>query len=99
MRKYETLIIFDPEIEEKEIEEKIDVFKDKVEKDGKILSIDKWGIRELAYPIDNKKRGYYVLIEFLFNKDLIFELNRDFNLSKEIMRHCIVRKEGEDGRI
>jgi small subunit ribosomal protein S6 len=95
MREYEKLIIFDPEIGEKKIDEKIEEFKNIIEKKGKTIEISKWGVRELAYRINKKTTGYYVLLTFTATPELLPELNRELRLSKEVMRYCIsiVRKE------
>ena len=93
MREYENLIIFNPESDEESISKKIDELKEFVEKKGKVLNINKWGVRQLAYPINKKERGYYVLIEFTSEKELLSELDHKLKLSKDIIRHSIVRKE------
>jgi|Deesub1362A_J573_1020465.scaffolds.fasta_scaffold05193_4 small subunit ribosomal protein S6 len=92
MREYENLIIFDPEIGEEKVEEKVEEFKSIIEREGKIVEISKWGVRELAYPINKKTTGYYVLVTFTATPHLLPELNRELRLSKEVFRYCIVRK-------
>lgn len=91
MRNYESLIIFDPEVSEENRENKIEGAKNIIEKEGKVLNIVRWGIRELTFRIKKKDKGYYVLIEFNSTEKLLPELNRELKLSKEVMRHCIVR--------
>ncbi|MCK4307939.1 30S ribosomal protein S6 [candidate division WOR-3 bacterium] len=92
MREYENLIIFDPESGEENISKKTDKLKEIIEKKGKVSNINKWGMRQLAYPINKKEQGYYVLLEFTAEKELLPELDHELKLSKDIMRHCIVRK-------
>ncbi len=92
MTEYENLIIFDPESEEENISKKTDKLKEIIEKKGKVSNINKWGMRQLAYPINKKEQGYYVLLEFTAEKELLPELDHELKLSKDILRHCIVRK-------
>jgi small subunit ribosomal protein S6 len=92
MRNYENLIIFDPEVSEEDREKKIELAKSVIEREGEILNIDRWGIKQLAYPINKKKTGYYVLMGFTTNEKLLPELGRELRLSKEVMRHFITHK-------
>lgn len=94
MRNYETLIIFDPDTSPENIDKKIDGAKNIIEKKGKLSNINKWGVKKLTYTINKKDKGCYILIEFTSDEKLLPELDRELKLSKEVMRHCIVRKEG-----
>uniref|UniRef100_A0A7V6CDS1 Small ribosomal subunit protein bS6 n=1 Tax=Thermodesulfobacterium geofontis TaxID=1295609 RepID=A0A7V6CDS1_9BACT len=90
-RKWESLFIIHPErLDEKDqILEKI---KQIVEsKEGKILKIDEWGLRKLAYPIKKKKQGYYVLIEFYGLADLTKDLEEFFRIDERVVRFIIVK--------
>ncbi len=92
-RKWESLFIIHPErLEEKDqILEKI---KQIVEsKEGGILKIDEWGLRKLAYPIQKKKQGYYVLIEFYGLSDLPKDLEEFFRIDERVIRFIIVKLE------
>ena len=93
MRNYENLIIFDPDIDEENREKKVELIKTLIEKEeGKVLNIDRWGIKEFTYLINKKQKGYYILIEFSANEKVLPELNRELKLSQEVMRHSIIRK-------
>lgn len=91
MRNYEILIILDPEISEEDKEKRIEGIKNIIENNGEVLNITKWGIRALAFEIKRKDKGYYILIEFNSPEKLLMELDRELKLSKEVIRHCIVR--------
>lgn len=94
MKEYENLIILDPGIGEEGITNKIEHFKKLIEEGkGKCANIDKWGIKTLAYPIKKKEQGYYVLFNLSAEPDLLTELNRELRLTKEVLRHCIMKKE------
>ena len=92
MRKYEGMFIFLPNEEEKRVQ-LMERFKGIIEEDGKIDTIDEWGVRKLAYLIDDIAEGYYVLVNFEAGVDVIEELKRVAQISDNIMRYMIIRDE------
>jgi small subunit ribosomal protein S6 len=89
---YETLFIVNPELEEGEIEKTIDFVQEVITAGGgTILKIDKWGRRQLAYEIQKKREGYYVILYFQAPPTLITELNRRYKLTDTIMRYLILQ--------
>lgn len=92
MRKYEGMFIFLPSEEEKRVQ-LMERFKGIIEENGKIETIDGWGVRKLAYLINDLAEGYYVLINFEAEADVIKELERVSKISDNIMRYMIVRDE------
>lgn len=91
MREYENLIIFDPDITEEAIDKKLGVLKELISqgKQVKKFEVDKWGLKNLAYPLKKKAKGYYALLKFTAESDVLPELNRELKLSIEVMRYCI----------
>lgn len=92
-RKWESLFIIHPDkVEEKEaIFEKLrQIIKNK---EGDLLKLEEWGMRKLAYPIQKKNRGYYVLTEFYGLADLPQELENFFRIDERILRYIIVKLE------
>ena len=59
---------------------------------GTIDGIDKWGTRKLAYPIDYKTEGYYVLVNFTAPATLPDELERVMRITDAVIRFLIVKK-------
>lgn len=92
MRKYEGMFIFLPNIEEKRVQV-MERFKGIIEGNGKIATIDEWGVRKLAYLIDDIDEGYYVLINFEAEPEVVEELGRISKISDNIMRYMIIRDE------
>lgn len=92
MRKYEGMFIFLPTADEKR-EQLMERFKGIIEENGKIATIDEWGVRKLAYLIDDIAEGYYVLINFESEPDVVKELERVSKISDNIMRYMIIRDE------
>ena len=92
-RKWETLFIIHPDFVEQR-QDIINRIKDIVEsKEGGILKVDEWGLRKLAYPIEKKTHGYYVLIEFFGLAELPKELENFFRIDERVIRFIIVKLE------
>ena len=75
MRKYEAVIIFLPNLEEEKRVQLLDRFKGIIEAEGSISNVDEWGIRKLAYLIDDIAEGYYVLLNFESAPETVKELD------------------------
>ncbi len=95
MNNYETLFILNNELDEESRNALIEKFKGVISKDGEVLDVSEWGTRRLAYEIDKKNEGYYVLIDFKANPELPKELQRNFKISDNVMRYIVVSKEGK----
>lgn len=92
MNTYETLFIINPEIGDGEITKTIDIIQDVITSGGgTILKVDKWGKRQLAYEIQKKREGYYVLLHFKAPTDALVELNRRFKLTDAILRNFVLQ--------
>ncbi len=88
---YETVFIVNATLEDPQIEAVIEKTKDVILKHGgEIRAIERWGRRRLAYVIQKKNNGYYVLIEFKAPGELIAKLERHFQLEEQMMRHLVV---------
>jgi small subunit ribosomal protein S6 len=61
--------------------------------EGEVTNTDVIGTRRLAYPIEKKTEGYYVLVEFKAPSDLPKELDRRLRISDDVVRHIIVNKD------
>jgi small subunit ribosomal protein S6 len=94
MRDYEVLYIIEPELEADTVKELVEKFKGLVEEQGgTVKGIDEWGKRRLAYPINHRREGYYVLMNFNANPAVAQDLDRVLKITAGIMRHLIVRNE------
>jgi small subunit ribosomal protein S6 len=92
INKYETIIVVDAALTEDEINATVEKFKALISANGTIENVDVWGKRKLAYPIDFKTEGYYVLINFASQAEFITELDRNYNIADSILRTITVRK-------
>ena len=93
LRKYETVFIARPNLTEDEFTALLEKIKKLIEKNGKIESIDDWGNKRLAYPIEFINEGHYVLINFEAGVDFPAELERVYNITDTVMRSMTVSKE------
>ena len=89
MTNYEVLFIIDPALEDEKKEATIEAVKEIIAAEGEVGNVDVWGMRKLAYPIQKKSEGYYVVIEFQGNPSLPKELDRRLRISDNVMRHLI----------
>ena len=93
-RNYETMFVIKPDADEDTREEVIERFKGIItDNEGEINEVDTWGTRELAYEINDYRSGYYTVINFNGKTSIVDELEYDFKIVGEILRHLIVRKE------
>ena len=95
MNKYELMFVIDPDLEESAKEAMIETVKGIIAAEGEVTNTDVWGLRKLAYPIEKKKEGYYVVMQFDAAPTLPKELDRRLRISENCMRHVIVRKDGK----
>ena len=94
MRKYETIFILHPSLDEEAVKANIEKFKGVIENGGgTIENVDFWGKRKLAYEINKVNEGYYTLINFEANPELPKELDRVFRITDGVIRHIVVKQE------
>lgn len=91
MREYETVFIIDPACDESTVDKEIANVEEVIsERHGKIIEVQRWGKRRLAYEIKRKKEGIYAFVRFKAGPSALQELSRRFKLNELILRHMIV---------
>ena len=93
MNKYETIFIVDSELTEEARTPVVERFKNMIESAGQLESVDEWGIRRLAYPVNDKLEGYYVLINYSAPPEFPSELERVFKITDGVLKFLIIRKD------
>ena len=93
INSYETLFIIDASLSEEAIKGLVDKFTALIAEHGKVSEVNEWGKRRLAYPINDKEEGYYVLVNFESEGNLPAELERIFGITEGIMRSIVIRHE------
>lgn len=94
MNKYEVLYIISADTAEEKREELIKKFSSFVESKGGVVNgIDKWGMKKLAYPINFKNEGFYVLMNFELAGTEVDGLKKLMTITEAVVRVQIVRKQ------
>ena len=98
MTNYEVMFIMNPALEEATKEATIEAVKGIIAADGEVGEVQVMGMRKLAYPIEKKEEGYYVVVEFKGNPTLPKELDRRLRISDNVMRHMIINNDEKQER-
>ena len=93
INSYETLFVVDCSLGEDAVKDLVNKFTTLIADNGTVESVDEWGKRRLAYPINYKNDGYYVLVNFKSEGSFTAELERVFGITDGIMRSMIIRPE------
>ena len=92
MRKYELMYIVKPSLDEEARTAVVEKAHAILTDNGATIDkVDEWGLRELAYEIEDFKKGYYVVTTFTSNDEAVNEFNRLTRINKDVLRHMIVR--------
>ena len=92
---YETLFVVSGALSEEAAKAAAEKFTTLIADNGKIIKIDEWGKRRLAYPINKVNEGYYVLVTFTGAPEFPEELERLFGINDAILRSMTVKLEKE----
>jgi small subunit ribosomal protein S6 len=93
MAKYETMLITSAALDEEATTALVGKFKSLIEANGTIDSVDEWGKRRLAYPINDEAEGVYTVINFTSNPDFPAELDRVYKITDGVLRTLIIANE------
>ena len=92
MNHYETVFILNPVLSEDQIKEAVKKFAAIItDKGGKFVNQEDWGLKKLAYPIQNKKSGFYHLFEYTVDGAAINPLEVEFRRDERVMRYLTVK--------
>ena len=95
MNQYEVMYVIDTALEEQARTDLINRFSSLVEQNGgQVDRVDEWGKRRLAYTINYKTEGYYVLMYIAAPPSLPRELERNFQINENVLRYMVIRYEG-----
>lgn len=95
MNQYEVMYIIDTTLEDQARNDLIARFSGLVTQNGGTVDrVDEWGKRRLAYAINYKTEGYYVLMYIQAPSDLPKELERNMQISEAVLRYLVIRFEG-----
>lgn len=92
MNKYESVVIINPSVEEQAIKALIAKFTELINSDGKLEKVEELGKKKLAYEIRKNSEGYYVVLNFEANPNLVAELERVYRITDEVIKFIVVRE-------
>jgi small subunit ribosomal protein S6 len=96
MRRYETIVILDPDLSEEDRNPLFDRIKEIIsQQDGVLIQEDLWGTKKLAYDIKKKPRGYYARFDYCGMGPLVAELERFFRIDDRLMKYLTVQMDPE----
>ena len=95
MKPYELLLIITPDHDENEAEALTNQVQGIIESGGTLLKVDPWGKKRLAYPIQKRNEGYYVLYIFESAPSFVAQLNQALHVIESILRYMIVQYEDD----
>ncbi len=95
MKNYELMYILRADLEEEKQEAILERLRGIIEADGEIENVDDWGNRKLAYEIDKKNDGHYMLLNFKAGADVPKELRRVLGITDGVMRVMVVKLDKE----
>jgi small subunit ribosomal protein S6 len=112
MKNYETVFILNPVLSEDQAKDTVEKFVKVLTKaKAKVINVEKWGLKKMAYPIQNKSTGFYNLLEFTTDSsDTVNILETEFRRDESVMRflttvldkHAVIynerRRKGEFNR-
>ena len=92
MAFYESVVIARPELTEVQVDKLVDDLSEIITKDkGKIIKIEKWGLRSFAYKINKNKKGHYFMLNLDSAPSTIFEYERQMRINEDIIRFLTLK--------
>ncbi len=95
MTEYESVFVLHPKVDDAGIDHEIEATKETIATGGgEVIGVHKWGRRKLAYPIKKVNEGYYVILRFNGEAEILPELDRKYKLNEQVIRHLVVHSPG-----
>lgn len=99
MNKYEMLTVFNASLADEAKENMVKKYSDMMTSDGgKLLTVNKWGVKKLAYAINYKKEGYYVLFEFEAKAEVPAKISALMNIDENVLRSLCLKKNEKEAK-
>jgi small subunit ribosomal protein S6 len=98
MRRYEMMVILDPQLDERTVAPSLDQFLGVVRSQGgNVEKVDVWGKRRLSYEINKHSEGIYAVLDISCTPATVTELDRQLSLSESVLRTKVLRRDGGKG--
>lgn len=99
MKQYEETIVVDGSLENEQVSEVVKKVEELIQTHGgQISDVNRWGRRKLAYPIQKKVQGYYVVIRFEAKGEAISPIEHEFEMNENILRYLTIVVEKEPSK-
>jgi small subunit ribosomal protein S6 len=96
MRRYEMMVILDPELEERTVAPSLETFLNVIRQSGgSVDKVDIWGRRRLAFEIQKKAEGIYAVIDMTCEPAAVKELDRQLNINEAVLRTKVLRPDAK----
>ena len=94
MNQYETIFILTPVLSDDQMKEAVSKFRDFLTNNGaEIINEENWGLKKLAYAIEKKSTGFYILMEFKAQPELIKKLEINYRRDERVLRYLTTKME------
>ncbi|MDD3430744.1 MAG: 30S ribosomal protein S6 [Bacteroidales bacterium] len=94
MNNYETVFILTPVLSEPQMKEAVEKFKNLLVAEGaEIVHEESWGLRKLEYAIQKKSTGFYQLLEFKANPEIVAKLEVNFRRDESVLRFLVLKQD------
>ncbi|MGH3822100.1 MAG: 30S ribosomal protein S6 [Pseudonocardiaceae bacterium] len=98
MRRYEMMVILDPQLDERAVAPSLDQFLGVVKtQGGSVEKVDVWGKRRLSYEINKRTEGIYAVLDMSCTPATVAELDRQLSLSESVLRTKVLRRDTRKG--
>lgn len=98
MRRYEMMVILDPQLDERTVGPSLDQYLSVVKtQGGRIEKVDIWGKRRLSYEINKYTEGIYAVLDMSCTPAAVAELDRQLSLSESVLRTKVLRRDARKG--
>jgi small subunit ribosomal protein S6 len=98
MRRYEMMVILDPQLDERTVAPSLDQWLGVVKtQGGSVNRVDVWGKRRLSYEIDKRTEGIYAVVDMSCTPATVAELDRKLSLSESVLRTKVLRRDQRKG--
>ena len=97
MQKFEATLLFSPDLTKESLNKSEDFFKNELSKyDGSIKADEDWGLKELAYNIDNHKKAFYKYYQIEIEGKKIQEIKNSLNKHDDLIRYLFVKVDNHE---
>ncbi len=92
MNTYENIVIFDPSLSEEMLDQAVSSVANLISQNGgEVIKIDRWGLRRLAYELNKRKQGIYVLFLFKASPNFIKRLEEYYRIQDTVVKFMIIK--------